>query len=73
MTKTVSVDAKLLKAAKDACGARTSADAVRLGLETLIRHAANEVLRAYLGSEPDAQDVPRRREKPAARQKRKAA
>jgi hypothetical protein len=31
----------------------------------LVRKAAYERLQTFLGSEPDAQDVPRRREKPA--------
>jgi hypothetical protein len=40
---------------------------VRLGLESLVRHAAYQRLRALMGSEPDAEDVPRRREKPAVK------
>jgi hypothetical protein len=76
MKKTFNVDDKLLKEAKVACGATTDTETIRLGLEALVRHAAYQRLRTYLGSEPDAQDVPRRREKPLRRKpsvKRKAA
>ena len=62
MKKTLHVDETLLKQAKTACGATTDTEAVRLGLEALVRQAAYERLRALLGTEPDAQDVPRRRE-----------
>lgn len=62
MKKTLHVDETLLKQAKTACGATTDTEAVRLGLESLVRQAAYERLRALLGTEPDAQDVPRRRE-----------
>jgi hypothetical protein len=65
--KMLNIDAKLLKEAKAACGASTDTEAVRLGLEALVRHDAYQRARSFLGSEPDAQDVPRRREKPARR------
>jgi Arc/MetJ family transcription regulator len=65
MKKTFNIDDKLLKMAKRACGAKTDTDTIRLGLERLVQHAAAQRLRRYLGSEPDAQMVPRRREKPA--------
>ena len=65
MKKTLNIDDKLFSQAKQACGATTDTDTVRLGLEALIRHAAYERLRALRGSEPRARDVPRRREKPA--------
>ena len=71
MKKTFNVDGKLLKEAKVACGAGTDTETLRLGLEALVRHAAYERLRGLLGSEPDARDVPRRREKASA--KRRAA
>ncbi|SPE34087.1 conserved hypothetical protein [Candidatus Sulfopaludibacter sp. SbA3] len=61
MKKTLNVDDELLTEAKAACGATTDTETVRLGLEALIRHAAYERLRGLLGSEPHAQDVPRRR------------
>jgi len=64
--KTLHIDEKLLKEARKACGAGTDTETVRLGLEALLRHAAYQRLRAFGGSEPDAQDVPRRREKPAS-------
>jgi hypothetical protein len=63
MKKTMNIDAQLLKEAKEACGASTDTDAVRLGLEALVRHAAYQRIKTYFGSEPDAQDVPRRRER----------
>ena len=48
--------------ARAACGAATDTDTLRLGLEELVRRAAYQRLRALLGTEPHAQDVPRRRE-----------
>jgi hypothetical protein len=63
--KTLNIDAKLLKDAKAACGATTDTEAIRTGLEALVRRAAYERMRKLLGTEPDAQDVPRRREKPS--------
>ena len=60
--KTLNVDEELLKEAKAACGATTDTETVRLGLQALARHAAYERLRAFRGTEPQAQDVPRRRE-----------
>jgi Bacterial antitoxin of type II TA system, VapB len=69
MKKTLHIDGELLKEAKAACGAATDTDTVRLGLEALIRHAAYQRLSALLGTEPDAKDVPRRRERPRPRRK----
>jgi hypothetical protein len=69
MKKTFNVDEELFKEAKAACGAQTETETVRLGLEALVRHAAYQRLRTLLGTEPDAQDVPRRRERPAAKRK----
>jgi Bacterial antitoxin of type II TA system, VapB len=63
MKKTLHIDEKLLRAAKQASGAVTDTETVRLGLESLLRHAAYQRLRALRGSEADAMDVPRRREK----------
>ena len=71
MKKTFNIDEKLLKEAKAACGAATDTEAIRQGLQALVRHAAYQRLKELLGSEPDAQLVPRRREKPA--RKRRAA
>ena len=70
MKKTLNIDDKLFSEAKQACGATTDTDTVRLGLEALVRHAAHERLRALRGSEPHAQDVPRRRERPSKKSKR---
>ena len=69
MKKTLNVDDELFEEAKAACGAATDTETVRLGLEALARSAAYERLRALRGSEPDAQDVPRRREKPAVKRR----
>ena len=69
MKKTFNVDEKLLREAKAACGATTDTETIRLGLEALVRRAAYQHLKAFLGTEPNAQDVPRRREKPAARRR----
>lgn len=65
--KTLNIDSALFEQAKAACGATTDTETVRLGLEALVRHAAYQRLRALIGSEPDAQDVPRRREEPSAK------
>jgi Arc/MetJ family transcription regulator len=67
MKKTLHIDQELFQQAKAACGATTDTETVRLGLESLVRHAAYQRLRALIGSEPDAQDVPRRREEPTTR------
>ncbi len=61
MKKTLNIDDELFQQAKVACGASSDTETVRLGLEALVRHAAYERLRGLLGSEPHAQDVPRRR------------
>ncbi len=63
MKKTLNIDDQLFNEAKQACGATTDTDTVRLGLEALVRHAAYERLRALRGSEPHPRDVPRRRER----------
>jgi putative antitoxin of VapBC-like toxin-antitoxin system len=67
MKKTLNVDDKLLKEAKEACGGTTDTETIRLGLEALVRHAAYQRMRAFLGSErgPLPDDVPRRRERPS--------
>jgi hypothetical protein len=70
MKKTFNIDADLFREAKVASGAATDTETVRLGLEALVRHAAYERLRALRGAEPRARDVPRRRERPAAKRKR---
>ena len=64
MKKTLNVDDDLFSQAKAACGAATDTETVRLGLQALVRNAAYQNLRALIGSEPQAQDVPRRRESP---------
>jgi Arc/MetJ family transcription regulator len=69
MKKTLNIDEKLFEEAKAACGATTDTETVRLGLESLVRHAAYQRLSALLGTEPNAQDVPRRREPPRAKRK----
>ena len=63
MKKTFNVDDKLFEEAKSACGATTDTETVRLGLQALIRHAAYQRMRAMLGTEKNAVDVPRRRTK----------
>jgi hypothetical protein len=67
MKKTLNIDEALLEQAKADCGAATDTETVRLGLEALVRHASYQRMRTLLGSEPDAQDVPRRREEPAVK------
>lgn len=70
MKKTVNIDKSLLLAAREASGASTDTETLRLGLEALVRRAAYERLRTLAGSEPDALDVPRRREEPVRKNKR---
>jgi Arc/MetJ family transcription regulator len=67
MKKTLHIDDELLAEARAVSGATTDTEAVRLGLEALLRHAAYDRLRALRGSEPAAQETPRRREKSARR------
>ena len=67
MKKTLNIDEKLLREAREAVGASTETETVRLGLEALVQHAAYQRLRTFGGSEPDAVDVPRRREPPRKR------
>ena len=62
MKKTLNVDAALLAEAKAASGAATDTEAIRLGLEAVVRHAAYQRLRQLRGTEPGAKDVIRRRE-----------
>lgn len=66
MKKTLHVDEALLREARFVSGARSDTDAVRLGLEALVRQGAYERLRALRGEEPRATDVRRRREAAAA-------
>lgn len=63
MKKTLHIDDRLLRDARAASGAKTDTDTVRLGLEALVRRGAYERLRALRGTEPGAQDTPRRRER----------
>jgi hypothetical protein len=72
MKKTLNIDDTLFMEAKAACGASTDTETVRLGLEALVRHAAYARLSALRGSEPDAEDVPRRREPPSLKRGRVA-
>lgn len=67
--KTLNIDDDLFQRAKVACGASTYTEAIRLGLEALIRCSAYERLRALRGTEPQAQDVPKHREKATAKSK----
>ncbi|MCC6365511.1 MAG: type II toxin-antitoxin system VapB family antitoxin [Bryobacterales bacterium] len=61
MKKTLNIDEKILREAKEVSGASTDTETVRLGLEALIRHSAYQRLRRLRGSERNAADVPRRR------------
>jgi hypothetical protein len=63
MKKTLHIDEDLLREARSVSAARTDTEAVRLGLESLIRRAAYDRLRALRGSEPQARETPRRRER----------
>jgi Arc/MetJ family transcription regulator len=62
--KDLHIDEDLLREAREAAGASTDTETVRLGLESLVRHAAYQRLRRLIGSERGAiRDVPRRRER----------
>jgi Arc/MetJ family transcription regulator len=61
MKKTLHIDEQLLREARSASGAKTDTEAVRLGLEALVRRGAYERLRALRGSEPQARETRRRR------------
>jgi Arc/MetJ family transcription regulator len=63
MKKTLHIDEHLLREAKSATGAKTDTETVRLGLEALVRRRAYERLRALRGSEPQAREIARRRER----------
>jgi len=69
MKKTFNLDGDLLREAKEACGAATYTETVRQGLEALVRHRAYQEMRTFFGSEPNAKDVPRRRERPARKRR----
>ena len=63
MKKTLHIDERLLRDARLASGAKTDTETVRRGLEALVRRGAYERLRALRGSEPQARETPRRRER----------
>ena len=63
MKKTLLIDDTLLRDARAACGARTDTDTVRLGLQALVRQGAYDRLRTLRGTEPQARDIRRRRER----------
>ncbi len=67
--KTILVDEKLLRDAKEALGVKTDTDAFLRGLEMIIQRDASLKLAALGGSEKGRpiHRVPRRREKPRAR------
>jgi len=67
MKKTLHIDEETLREAREACGASTDTETVRLGLEALIRHSAYQRLRKLRGSETIVADVPRRRESAGAK------
>ncbi|HUX66158.1 MAG TPA: type II toxin-antitoxin system VapB family antitoxin [Terriglobales bacterium] len=67
MKKTLNIEAGLLAEARAVCGASTDTETIHRGLQELVRRAAVQRLRMLTGSEPDAQDTPRRREEPPAR------
>lgn len=73
--KTLHIDEKLLAAAREAAGAKSDTETVRLGLEALVRSAASQRMRMLLGSERSelpVKDVPRSREPANARAKGRA-
>jgi len=65
MNITLELDDSLLHDAKEPCGAMADTEVVHLGMRALVRHAACERPAALAGSERNACDVPRHREKPS--------
>jgi len=66
MKKTMHIDETLLAEARAAANAATDTDTVRLGLEALVRGAAYQRMRTFLGSEKKAlPEAPKRVAKPA--------
>ena len=63
MKKTLHIDEHLLRDARAVSGATTDTETVRLGLEALVRRGAYERLRALRGSERQARETRRRRER----------
>jgi Arc/MetJ family transcription regulator len=61
MKKTLHIDSQLLADARAASRAKSDTEAVRLGLEALVRRAAYQRLKALRGADPDAKSPPRRR------------
>lgn len=65
MKKTLNIDDDLLRRAREASGAATDTETVRLGLKAMLQKAAYERLAVLKGTQPGAsKDVPRRREPP---------
>lgn len=73
MKKTLHIDADLLREARAVSGAGSDTEAVRLGLQGLVRLGAYARLQALRGSEPRAAEVPRRRGAGGSRAKHSAA
>ena len=61
MRTTVTLDDKLLKKAKDYVGIKETSAVVQEALKALVAREAARRLSRMGGSEPDAQDIPRRR------------
>ena len=71
---TLNIDEQLLAEAREATGAASDTETVRLGLRELVRRAAQKRMATFIGSEKgrSMHDVPRRREG-AKRRGRKSA
>lgn len=65
MRTTINVDDELLAWAQELTGIKERSTLVRMGLEALIAHESAIRLARLGGSQPDLEDIPRRRE-PAA-------
>ncbi len=61
MKKTLHMDEHTLREAREACGAATDTETLRLGLDMLIRQAAYQRLRRLRGTEKGVVEIPRRR------------
>lgn len=65
MRTTITLDDDLLKDAAELTGVTEKSALVRAGLKALVEREAARRLALLGGSDPDVQDIPRRRSEPA--------
>ncbi len=64
MRTTINIDDQLLADAAEYTGVTEKATLVRMGLQRLVQTEAARRLRLLGGTQPDIQDIPRRRSEP---------